>query len=335
MKRNKIYHLYYSDEYGVEKSKSTKCYLKSDALKFMANFVQGIGSKPLEKITFNNFKSLYMEHSAKRFSTSYQQFVFYAFDQFSRVINFSCYLDKVNSSDVSAFIQLKLSENAGERIINGYLRTLQAAFQRAVEYGYIKDNVFKLIKKLKPKTNHPAFPTLQEVGKIIKTEIDEQLKLLYLFAFYTGMRMGEIRFLKWSAIDFYHDSVKIENNQEFTTKSKRARIIPLHKQLKNELVKIKPPVDLSDRYIFHNKGNVLKKNYISHHFKAAVREAGVNEALHFHSLRHGHASHLIMQSVPIAFVRELLGHQSIQTTQIYAHLQKENLITAINKLPNI
>ena len=78
--------------------------------------------------------------------------------------------------------------------------------------------------------------------------------------------------------------------------------------------------------------NKEKKNYLSGRFNKAVSNSSVNQKLHFHSLRHGFASNLVMRSVPLYIVGKLLGHESIQITQIYVHLNIDELIEAINKL---
>jgi site-specific recombinase XerD len=71
---------------------------------------------------------------------------------------------------------------------------------------------------------------------------------------------------------------------------------------------------------------------ISRCFKTAVRKAGINENIHFHSLRHTFASWLVQKGVSLYEVSRLLGHTNIKTTQIYSHLAPGNLINAVKKL---
>ena len=58
----------------------------------------------------------------------------------------------------------------------------------------------------------------------------------------------------------------------------------------------------------------------------------MDERLHLHSLRHSHASNLVQSGVSLYVVKELLGHEDLSTTQIYSHLQKENLTNAVKVL---
>ena len=76
----------------------------------------------------------------------------------------------------------------------------------------------------------------------------------------------------------------------------------------------------------------LNEDFISKQFKKSVRAAVLNDKIHFHSLRHSFASNLVQKGVSLYVVKELLGHEDIKTTQIYSHLQKENLMDAVNLL---
>ena len=67
-------------------------------------------------------------------------------------------------------------------------------------------------------------------------------------------------------------------------------------------------------------------------FKKTCRIAGIEETIHFHSLRHSYASMLARKDVSIYVIKELLGHSSITTTEIYTHLNKKALFDAVNNL---
>ncbi len=89
----------------------------------------------------------------------------------------------------------------------------------------------------------------------------------------------------------------------------------------------------NNNYIFYRiEGIKLNEDYASKHFKKAVRAAGLNDNIHFHTLRHSFASRLIQKGASVFVVKELLGHEDIKTTQIYSHLQTENLTEAVNLL---
>jgi integrase/recombinase XerD len=89
----------------------------------------------------------------------------------------------------------------------------------------------------------------------------------------------------------------------------------------------------NNNYIFSRVMDIkLNEDYASKQFKKAVRDSGLNDNIHFHTLRHSFASRLIQKGASVFVVKELLGHEDIKTTQIYSHLKTENLAEAVNLL---
>jgi integrase len=330
VKRNKIYHLFYKNEQGRLVSQSTKCYTKAEARKFIIKFFNkpAIEETPIQSYTYERFKIFYNEYASARFSKSYQAFVKIALEQFEKVIDSKSDISKITCLDVEKFILLK-RKSVKERIVNGYLATLQGAFQRAAEFGMLKNNVFKVIKKLKPPQNFPLFLSKEEFEKLLLKEEDEKLRFLYRFAVYTGMRLGEIISLKWRTINFEKGVITVFNHDDFTTKSKKSRNLPIHKSLIEDLRNMKKN---PDEYIFLRNGFQYTKEFISRNFKAAVIRASLNTQYHFHTLRHTFASWLVQAGVSIYEVSKLLGHADIKTTEIYAHLKENNLSNSVNLL---
>jgi site-specific recombinase XerD len=86
-------------------------------------------------------------------------------------------------------------------------------------------------------------------------------------------------------------------------------------------------------YVFpKHPGLRYERDFVSKQFKKAVRVAGLNEGLHFHSLRHSTASNMVRRGVPIAVVKEVLGHLDIKTTMGYSHVRQEDLVNAVKML---
>ena len=79
-------------------------------------------------------------------------------------------------------------------------------------------------------------------------------------------------------------------------------------------------------------GKAFTGDYVSKKFKRACKAAGMDKAIHFHSLRHSFASNLAQKGVSLYVIKELLGHSSISTTEIYSHLNMDSLKEAIRIL---
>ncbi len=141
--------------------------------------------------------------------------------------------------------------------------------------------------------------------------------------------------MKWDWIDLEQNIIKVKCSVSFTTKSKKERIIPICSTLRVLLTKLFPRIiDLDkNNFVFTRNQNIkLNENFVSKQFKKSLRAACLDEKIHFHTLRHSFASMLVQRGVSLYVVKELLGHEDLSTTQIYSHLQQQNLMNAVNLL---
>ena len=151
-----------------------------------------------------------------------------------------------------------------------------------------------------------------------------------MFAFNTGMRISEILNLEWIDINFGQNNIQIRNKDSFTTKSKKERVIPIGKVVLEIINSIKEnPENINSKYIFNKAGDRLNSVFISKKFKKCVRLANLSESIHFHTLRHSFASHLVQKGVSLYVLQNLLGHSQISITQKYSHLNQESMNQAM------
>jgi integrase/recombinase XerD len=122
-------------------------------------------------------------------------------------------------------------------------------------------------------------------------------------------------------------------DENFTTKSKKQRYVPVCEELV-KLLKVKSETQVvNEGFVFCKPdGCAYTGDYASKCFKDACRSLGIDKAIHFHSLRHSFASNLVQKGVSLYVVKELLGHSSISTTEVYSHLNVESLREAVKKL---
>ena len=119
-----------------------------------------------------------------------------------------------------------------------YHRTLKAAFNKAVIWNYIQENPFNKIKTPKVTKSFPVYLSEAELILILNKTEDQLLKNIFTTAFYTGMRLNEILNMKWNWLDFTQDIITVKNSDDFKTKSKRERIIPIHQKVKSILLRL-------------------------------------------------------------------------------------------------
>lgn len=159
--------------------------------------------------------------------------------------------------------------------------------------------------------------------------------LLYKVALHTGMRLGELRGLQWSAIDFQNRQIKVSQSYcgvakaiRQTTKSGKIRHVPLGDSIYDDLREAygKRESDL----VFHLQGKILdKSNLRNRHFDKDIKEAGVSK-IRIHDMRHTFASHYVMNGGNVYALQAILGHSDIKMTQRYAHLSKSYLTRDAN-----
>ena len=213
-------------------------------------------------------------------------------------------------------------------------RTLKAGFSKAVAWGELRSNPFQQFKLPRIPERSTPYLRADDLDKLLPHIGAKDLRLLIRFAFYTGMRQGELLNLTWGSVDFTQRTIRVSNSDDFTTKSKRERILPANSTLMEILdqIKMNSANVSATGHVFQRNGKKINGNYLSRQFKKGVRLAALDERLHFHSLRHSFASNLIAAGVNPIHVQKLLGHSNLSTTLRYTHVQLDDLRDAVGRL---
>ncbi len=325
---------------GKRTTRSTKTANEKEAQKFLEQFISSF-NKPTEKIisqpavkntlTLSKFKDEYLEYSRPIKSKKYFESISISFKQFISISG-NLAIDEIDSRIVDKFITTTFSRT--QRGAHHYYRTLKAAFNKAIEWNYISVNPFTKVKFPKLSKSFPVFISEDELLIVLSNTPYQYLKDIFTVGFYTGLRLGELINMQWSWINFFQNQIIVQCSEGFQTKSKKERIVPMSDKVKSVIVnRFNLGIHQPDEVVFYRtKGRRLHQETISKQFKDAVRKSNLNERIHFHSLRHSFASLLAQKGVSLYVVKELLGHEDLATTQIYSHLQKENLRDAISIL---
>jgi integrase len=186
-----------------------------------------------------------------------------------------------------------------------------------------------------PKCAPPQFDYLSpEECELLSSRASGVVKEMILAALRTGMRQGELKGLQWSSIDWQNQTVSIRHSRDdymkelVSPKSNRERHIPLDADLLDMLQVRKR----SSGYVFlDTDGMPFDNKRLARRMRKLCKETGLRR-IGWHTLRHTFASHLVTRGVPLAAVKELLGHTSIVTTMRYAHLAPSTLRAAIDML---
>jgi site-specific recombinase XerD len=317
---------------------STGTKSKSLAKKYLSNFVQKTETEPepapkpsIGKL-LQEFVKEYLSYVEGVKSPSYIRSIISSFRQLTLSIG-NPPINEINPKILDQFIIKRFSGSPGAAIL--YFRTLKAAFSNAVIWEYLNENPFSKIKIPKRVKSLPIFISEEEFQQILDQADNRMMREIFTVALYTGMRQGEILNMKWKWINFDSGIITFTNSDIYKTKSKKDRVIPMSKKvlwILKHRINYSRNTQLED-YVFYRRSSLkLNENYVSKMVKKIVRKASIDERVHFHTLRHSFASMLVQRGVSLYVVKEILGHEDLSTTQIYSHLQQQNLVDAINLL---
>lgn len=282
------------------------------------------------KYSFANFYDQYIKYIKATFSPAYLKSVKLSF---SHLFKFCGKENLITDFSVKAAEDFKifLMRKAPKGYLV-YLRTLKASFNVAKNWDWISVNPFSKIKFGRKQQIKPKFLSRTELNLILKNVKSPELANIFLFAFLTGCRLGEIVNLKCKSIDMINRTITI-GDESFTSKNGKYRTIPIADELFDRVLKKKINID-KESYIFtkSNSPFPFNKDYVSRSFKDARRKTGLSEDIHFHTLRHSFCSCLGLKGVPITVIQSLLGHQSLFSSLVYSHANFDSLKDAIQKL---
>lgn len=319
---NGFWYLYYHDSRGVRQKKSTGTKNKQEAYKFLRTFQIPNASTPKTNLKLSELTEHYLSHSKSHHTTKTQLHHKVALHQLQQVVG-DIPIKLITSRNLEQFISL-VQEKTSKWSARKYYISLAAVFQKAVEWEYLEINPFRKVKQPRPVSLKPKFLSEEQVAQIMEYIPDPEFKRLCLFALHTGLRLGELVALRWEHVSFERGIVSVENTQFFTTKSKKDRMVPLNSIAVEALGKV------GEGLVFTLKGRPWNESVVNQKMRRLSK--GVGFHVHFHMLRHTFASWLVQKGANLYAVKELLGHASITTTEVYAHLQPSTLHSVVNRL---
>lgn len=189
------------------------------------------------------------------------------------------------------------------------------AINEAVRNGYLTNNPLQrltMTDKITPETSTREYLTIDEVKALINTDCKHtDLKRAFLFSCFCGLRLSDIRTLRWKDIEYSKDgSARVTIVQQKTNE-------PLYLDLSEEALKWMPSDRGGDNELIYNLGCC---SMISHNISIWSIAAGIKKHVTFHVARHTFATMLLTLGGDLYTVSKLLGHTNIQTTQIYAKI---------------
>lgn len=183
----------------------------------------------------------------------------------------------------------------------------------------------------KSAVNLPDTLTLEEIDNILdsidlSTPLGRRNRAIIETLYSCGLRVSELVSLKLSDLFFDEGFVRV------TGKGSKQRLVPVSPEWKKQVelyledrAGITPDSKSADILFLNRRGGKLSRVMVFNVIKAATEAAGVRKSISPHTFRHSFATHLLQGGASIRQVQELLGHESITTTEIYTHLDSDHL----------
>jgi integrase/recombinase XerD len=238
--------------------------------------------------------------------------------------DFQSYLSHLNKQKINARSQ--------SRVIS----SIRSFFKYLLLEKIVKENPSDLLENPKTGKKLPEFLTIKEVDELVqqidrsKAEGERNLAIIEVL-YGCGLRVTELIELKISEIYWKEGFIRVIG------KGNKERLVPLgriaSKHLKVYLNEVRVHQKLNNEFIDHvflNKnGKKLSRVMVFKIIKRLTELAGIKKNVSPHTLRHSFATHLVEGGADLRAVQEMLGHQSITTTEIYTHLDKNYLKQSI------
>jgi len=238
----------------------------------------------------------------------------------------------VDTATVRRFLGYLGNQDYSKATVARKLATLRSFFKFCVKRGYVQANPVSPIRTPKQEKRLPKFLNEQEVKARMAAPDDTSLlgardRAMLETLYSTGIRVSELVGLNIEDVDFLGESLIVRG------KGRKERVTPIgptalsairkYMELRQKEVKF---ASGDQQAMFVNKhGQRLSTRSVRRKLDKYLAQQGLDLSISPHTLRHTFATHMLNAGADLRSVQELLGHQSISTTQIYTHLTTNRL----------
>jgi integrase/recombinase XerD len=242
----------------------------------------------------------------------------------------------INEEVIQQFIYTiakKINPRSQSRIISG----LRGFFNYLIFEEYRKTNPLELIESPKLGRKLPDTLSMAEIDLLIasidlSTPQGERNRAILETLYGCGLRVSELTGLKISDLFFEEGFIKV------TGKGDKQRFVPIGEatikfiDLYKKEIRIHQEIHPSakDTIFLNRRGKPLTRAMIFTIIKQLAEKAGIKKNISPHTFRHSFATHLLQNGADLRAIQQMLGHESITTTEIYTHIDKRHLSQVIN-----
>lgn len=286
-----------------------------------------------EFIAYLKLEKHFSDHTAKCYGADLEQFTQFLQDEQKAAPGaFSAEPDQlllaVDVQTIRKFMAFLSERHYTKSTTARKLATLRSFYKFLVKRGRLSSNPVSSIKTPKQDKKLPKFLEYEQVQKLLNapptdTWLGARDRAMLEVLYSTGMRVSELVALNLEDVDFLGEVIHVRG------KGKKERICPIgssalqsiqhYIEYRNKRIQTDPSFDT--KVLFANKhGKRLSTRSVRRKMDKYLIQAGLDPSISPHTLRHSFATHMLNNGADLRSVQELLGHQSLSTTQIYTHV---------------
>lgn len=242
----------------------------------------------------------------------------------------------VNKTIIRSYLSTLLEANQSPVTLSRKLSALRHFYNYLVNNDYLLFNPFLFVSSPKKPIRYPHVLYVEQIENLFKENMNRTDELKYRdecimeLLYSSGIRVNELINIKLIDIDMKNRTIRI------LAKGRKERIVPfdnLTAQTLEEYVTnhrdnlyIKSSDIKSLDFLFlNNRGKKLTSRGVEYILKNVEKQTGLNYGLHPHIFRHSFATHLLENGADLIVIQELLGHESLNTTQVYTHISEKSM----------
>lgn len=231
-------------------------------------------------------------------------------------------------------IAKKVNPRSQSRLISG----LKGFFNYLIFEDYRKTNPLELIEAPKLGRKLPDTLAVEEIDALINaidlsSKQGERNRAILETLYGCGLRVSELTSLKISDLYFDEGFIKV------TGKGDKQRLVPIGSTTEKYITIYRKEVRVlqdintaaKDTLFLNQHGRQLTRAMIFTIVKRLAEKAGIRKTISPHTFRHSFATHLLENGADLRAIQQMLGHESITTTEIYTHIDRKHLTAVINK----
>ncbi|MDR2120595.1 MAG: site-specific tyrosine recombinase XerD [Tannerella sp.] len=238
---------------------------------------------------------------------------------------------EVKYQDLQQFVaqlyDLGISTRSSARIISG----IKSFYRFLTLEDYLRADPTELLESPKTGIKLPEVLTVDEIDRMLagidlSKPFGQRNRAMLETLYSCGLRVSELTGLKFSDVYFEEAFIRVEG------KGNKQRLVPISEQALHEIKNylydrnLLPVKKGFEHTLFLNKnGKALTRVMIFHIVKAQAAQAGIRKVISPHTFRHSFATHLLEGGANLRAIQMMLGHESITTTELYTHIDREFL----------